>query len=285
MMSITEFVQSPGYKKAMAYVYGFGAAVAIVGALFKIMHFPGAGVMLIAGLGVEALIFALSSFEPPHETPDWSLVYPELIGLDPDEDGVGGHGGHGGHGGGRSKGVNNAVGGGSELSALVSAGAIEQKTIDELSEGVKKLASTTSQMADISGAATATKEYISNVKSASDQLTQFSAVQTSAVELGGKFAENCAKLNNSIASQADQSEQLSKNIGAVNAAYQTQLQGINSQIKSTETLVNGLSSISAEIVASVEGVKEYRAQVANLSKTVGELNSIYGNMLSAVTNR
>jgi gliding motility-associated protein GldL len=140
-------------------------------------------------------------------------------------------------------------------------------------------------MADISGAATATKEYISNVKSASDQLTQFSAVQTSAVELGGKFAENCAKLNNSIASQADQSEQLSKNIGAVNAAYQTQLQGINSQIKSTETLVNGLSSISAEIVASVEGVKEYRAQVANLSKTVGELNSIYGNMLSAVTNR
>lgn len=285
MMSITEFVQSPGYKKAMAYVYGFGAAVAIVGALFKIMHFPGAGVMLIAGLGVEALIFALSSFEPPHETPDWSLVYPELIGLDPDEDGVGGHGGHGGHGGGRSKGVNNAVGGGSELSALVSAGAIEQKTIDELSEGVKKLASTTSQMADISGAATATKEYISNVKSASDQLTQFSAVQSSAVEMGGKFAENCAKLNNSIASQADQSEQLNKNIGAVNAAYQTQLQGINSQIKSTETLVNGLSSISAEIAASVEGVKEYRAQVANLSKTVGELNSIYGNMLSAVTNR
>jgi gliding motility-associated protein GldL len=103
--------------------------------------------------------------------------------------------------------------------------------------------------------------------------------------MGGKFAENCAKLNNSIASQADQSEQLSKNIGAVNAAYQTQLQGINSQIKSTETLVSGLSTISEEIAASVAGVKEYRAQVANLSKTVGELNSIYGNMLSAVTNR
>lgn len=292
-MSITEFVQSPGYKKAMGYVYGFGAAVAIVGALFKIMHFPGAGVMLVAGLGVEAVIFALSAFEPPHETPDWSLVYPELIGLDPEEGGHG-HGGHGGHGGGHGHGghgggsarvANNAVGGGSELSALVSAGAIEQKTIDELSEGVKKLATTTSQMADISSAATATKEYISNVKSASDQLTQFSAVQSSAVEMGGKFAENCAKLNSTIASQADQSEMLSKNIGAVNAAYQTQLQGINSQIKSTETLVNGLSAISDEIAASVEGVKEYRAQVANLSKTVGELNSIYGNMLSAVTNR
>ena len=61
------------------YVYGFGASVAILGSLFKIMHFPGAGVMLVAGLGVEAIIFALSSFEPPHETPDWTLVYPELL--------------------------------------------------------------------------------------------------------------------------------------------------------------------------------------------------------------
>ena len=80
-MTLTELVTSPAYKKFMGYVYGFGAAVAIIGALFKILHLPGASVMLVAGLGVEAIIFALSSFEPPHETPDWSLVYPELAGL------------------------------------------------------------------------------------------------------------------------------------------------------------------------------------------------------------
>ncbi len=296
-MSITELVMSPGYKKFMAYVYGMGAAVAIIGALFKILHLPGASVMLVAGLGVEALIFALSSFEPPHEMPDWTLVYPELIGLDLDEEGAGGGHGHGGHGGGHgAKKAEAAVvapagpapvggGGGSELSALLSAGAIEQKTIDELSEGVKKLASTTSQMADLTDAASATKEYISNVKSATDTLNQFSAAQSSVADAGGRFVESFNKFNTTLDSQSQQSEQLSKNMGAVNAAYETQLKGLNSQIKSTESLVSGLTAISSEIEASVQGVKDYRTQVASLSKTVSDLNSIYGNMLSAVSSR
>lgn len=282
-MSISELVQSPGYKKFMAYVYGMGAAVAILGALFKILHLPGASIMLIAGLGVEALIFALSSFEPPHEMPDWSLVYPELIGLEPETAPTHSHGAHGG--GAAPRATGNVVGGGSELAALVTAGAIEQKTVDQLAEGVKKLANTTQHMADISDAASATKAYISNVRSASDQINQFSAAQSSAAEVGNKFIESCNKLNSTMSSQAQQSEQISKNMDAVNVAYETQLKGLNSQIRSTESLVSGLSTISAEIGASVEGVKEYRTQIANLSKTVGELNNIYGNMLSAVTNR
>lgn len=288
-MTLSEFVVSPAYKKFMGYVYGFGASVAIMGSLFKIMHFPGAGVMLVAGLGVEAIIFALSSFEPPHETPDWTLVYPELLGLDPDEEKGGSSSSHS-HGGAIQGGGN---GGGSELAALVSAGAIEQKTVDQLSEGVKKLATTTAQMADLSDASVATKAYINNVKSASESLNQFSAVQSNVAEVGNKFAskiseegdklaDSCVKLNGAIVSQASQTDKISQNMGAVNAAYEAQLKGINNQIKSTENLASGLSSISEEINASVESVRQYRQQVANLSKTVGELNSIYGNMLSAV---
>ena len=72
--------QSKGYKKFMALAYGLGAAVVILGALFKLMHWPGASVMLIVGLGAEAAIFALSAFEPVHDELDWSLVYPELAG-------------------------------------------------------------------------------------------------------------------------------------------------------------------------------------------------------------
>ena len=72
--------QSRGYKRFMAMSYGLGAAVVILGALFKLMHWPGAGPMLIVGLGAEAIIFALSAFEPLGEDLDWSLVYPELSG-------------------------------------------------------------------------------------------------------------------------------------------------------------------------------------------------------------
>ena len=94
-MTITEFVESPAYKKIMGKVYGFGAAIVLAGALFKIMHYPGAELMLLIGMGTEIIIFALSAFEPPHEMPDWSLVYPELVGLEPKaaHQNVGGGGG------------------------------------------------------------------------------------------------------------------------------------------------------------------------------------------------
>jgi gliding motility-associated protein GldL len=67
-------------KKTMNFAYGMGAAVVIVGALFKLMHWPGASIMLIVGLGTEAFIFGLSAFDPVEDELDWSLVYPELAG-------------------------------------------------------------------------------------------------------------------------------------------------------------------------------------------------------------
>ena len=73
-------------KNGMAKLYGFGAAIVILGALFKLMDWPGAGAMLTIGLSTEAIIFFFSAFEKPHEEPDWSLVYPELAYMkDPDE--------------------------------------------------------------------------------------------------------------------------------------------------------------------------------------------------------
>ena len=66
------------YSTIMPKIYGIGAAVVIIGALFKIEHMEGASLMLILGLSIEAAIFFLSAFEPKHEEPDWSKVYPEL---------------------------------------------------------------------------------------------------------------------------------------------------------------------------------------------------------------
>ena len=65
-------------KKMMNMVTGFGAAIVIVGAMFKIQHWPGATIALIGGLSVEAVLFILGAFEAPHMEIDWSLVYPEL---------------------------------------------------------------------------------------------------------------------------------------------------------------------------------------------------------------
>ena len=70
--------QTKAYKVLMNYVYGWGASAVIIGALFKIMHFPGAGLILTIGMLVEAFIFFLSAFEPALEHYDWSRVFPAL---------------------------------------------------------------------------------------------------------------------------------------------------------------------------------------------------------------
>ena len=72
--------QSKSSKKLMNMAYGLGASIVIIGALFKIMHWPFGNLMLIIGLIYEAIIFAVSAFEPVDDDFDWSFVYPELAG-------------------------------------------------------------------------------------------------------------------------------------------------------------------------------------------------------------
>jgi len=72
-------------KKVMHMVTCFGAATVILGALFKIMHYPGASIMLPMGLIVETFLFIFFGFDIPHEEVDWTLAYPELAGMGHDE--------------------------------------------------------------------------------------------------------------------------------------------------------------------------------------------------------
>ncbi len=272
-MSISEFVESPAYKKVMGKVYGLGAAVVILGALWKILHLPGASIMLIAGLGTEAIIFALSAFEKPHEMPDWGLVYPELHGLEPREKG--------------------GSGGGSELSALVQSGNLDAKDIEKLSTGIKKLSDTSSQLSDLSNATVATDSYIQNMKSAGEAVGQFANQQVSMAQSSEVLANVYATSGNSIkahfetlsANNQAYGEKLgdvTKNLAAINSAYELQLQGVNSQVQASQALTQGLSEITNQFQQSASDAKVYREQVAQLSQSVSELNSIYGNMLSAM---
>ena len=296
-MSISEFVQSPGYKKAMGKVYGLGAAVVILGALWKILHLPGASIMLIAGLGTEAIIFALSAFEPPHEMPDWSLVYPELVGLESEEGEHGSQLSAGAHSGGAGRSHGSIGGGGSELAALVQSGNIDQSTVDELVSGVKKLATTTSQMANLSEASVATQAYLNQMKAAGENVQKLSNLQAAAFETvaqsGTQLAESYHKLGSALASQMNNFEtnnaNLSKqmvsvgqNLSSINSAYELQLNSLTAQIQTTKNLNSHMTVISDQMAASAEGAKVYKDQIAQLSKSVGELNTIYGNMLSAI---
>jgi len=131
----------------MAKLYGWGAAVVILGALFKINHYTGANEMLIVGLGTEALIFFFSAFEPPHVEPDWSLVYPELAGMY-----------HGGEGTKGPKGKTPTQ----ELDGMLEKAKIGPELIQSLGNGLRTLSENAGKMADMSSAAVATNDYTKN---------------------------------------------------------------------------------------------------------------------------
>ena len=78
MSFLNNLVRTKGWKNFMAKLYGWGASVVILGALFKILHLPGANIMLMLGMCTESIIFFFSAFEPTHVEFNWALVYPEL---------------------------------------------------------------------------------------------------------------------------------------------------------------------------------------------------------------
>ena len=188
-------------------------------------------------------------------------------------------------------------GGGSELAALVNSGNLDQTTVDELVAGIKKLASTTSQMADLSDASLATQNYLNHMKAAGENVQKLSNLQASAFETvtqsGSQLAESYNQLGSALNSQmksfetnnADLSKQMAnvgQNLSSINSAYELQLNGLTAQIQTTQNLNTHMAVINDQMAASAEGAKVYKDQISQLSKSVGELNTIYGNMLSAI---
>ena len=158
---------SKGWKSFMAKLYGIGAAIVIVGAMFKIEHWPGASLMLISGLTIEAFIFFFSAFEKVHEEPDWSLVYPELALPDEAKHSLKE----------QNKGKKTAIGGGgnnggsltAQLDNMLAEAKIEPELIASLGEGMKSFSNKAKDLSDIAESAAASSDYASALKGATVQ--------------------------------------------------------------------------------------------------------------------
>jgi len=293
-MSLAELVQSSGWKNFIAKLYGLGASVVIIGALFKIQHWPLAGTMLTIGLLVEAVIFFFSAFEPLHEEIDWSLVYPELAGIP--EDGaeeLGAHSGsHRQHGGG---GVISGGGGGAGSVALAKFDEMLEKAeitpdlFQKLGVGMKKLSDSTSNMNAMGDVSAASAKYASTINTATDSLGKLSEsyVSTSKVinETGSTYknmADSLAVIEVGGKSYQQQLEVLNKNLSALNTVYELQRKGADDHIKETDALYKGVQSLVKDLSDSAGDTKKYREQITKLNDNLSALNNVYGNMLSAM---
>jgi gliding motility-associated protein GldL len=317
-MTIAELTQTHGWKAFMAKLYGWGASVVIIGALFKIMHWPFAGIMLICGLTTEAIIFFFSAFEPVHEELDWTLVYPELAGMtDDDEMEI-------------YKGNIITSRGDVPLEKFENLvqpiPGVDNNTIAKFSEGLEKLNKTATDLGQISEVATATKHFANNFNTASQHLDSFANTYTENSEVlknsaqalsssytknaemigkvgtevfeqvqksGAHLTESYSKLSDSITSYTStigenskayggQLGSMNKNLSELNTLYELQLKGTNEHIKGADKVYKDMDQMLDNLKLSVEETKRYKGELTKLSDSLASLNSIYGNMLSSM---
>lgn len=314
MLNISEIVQGSGWKNFMAKLYGWGAALVILGALFKINHWKGATVMLVVGMLTEVIIFFFSAFEPMHEEVDWTLVYPELAGISEDEDYM------------PDSRRTAATGGGGALDEMLKNADIDPKVLKELGKGLKNLNQTTKNLMDVADAAQATNQFVDNIQAASESVSSMtetygesaSKLSSSVEGLVNTYIQSSEIIDESSKSAAEQFaqasegflnnyknieekiqaniemissgnqtygeklESLNKNISALNSVYELQMQSTNEHLNNSKTLFGELDGILNNLKGSVEETSIYREEIAKLNSNLAALNNVYGNMLSAM---
>jgi gliding motility-associated protein GldL len=271
MSKAVENPWAPGgskWKKMMAKVYGIGGAVVILGALFKITHWPFSTEILTTGLLTEAVIFLLSAFEPIHEDPKWELVYPELAQDEFTEIEEGASSAKNRNRGGSDDPVSQ------QLDAMLKEANIGPELIESLGSGLRSLSTQAQGLSEITDAASATNEYSNSLKVASSKV--------------GELTETYSAASNSLtglvdgqeagATAGEQLQKMTSNLSALNNMYEVQL----TELHNASQLFGGINELVTNLNESVEDTKRYKEEISELSKNLQSLNTVYGNMLSAM---
>jgi gliding motility-associated protein GldL len=262
-------LQSKKGKVFMGYLYGWGAAIVIVGAMFKIQHWPFAGPMLVAGLSIEAVIFFFSAFEPPPEETDWSLVYPQLL---PPE-----HPSYNAQSLGMGQ-QNQSTTVTEHLDKMLEDAKIEPELLASLGLGLRNLSDQTSKLNDISDASVATNDFVSNIKAASGSVSNLADSYVKASEsLTGLTVSNDEGVN-----FGEQLSKISKNLSSLNAVYELQYQSSNENLQASNQLTGGMNELINNLNDSIDDTKKYKESISDLAKNLSALNTVYGNMLNAM---
>lgn len=199
--------QSRSYKKRMNFIYGMGAAVVIIGALFKIQHIElfgiSGGLMLTIGLVVEAGVFAVSAFDAPEEDFDWTKVYPEL-----GKEGISSE---------TKLGADGMLS--QKLDNLLQEAKIDATLMESLSSSMKNFQSAAEGLSAASESVASTNKYNEQVSLAAIQMESLNNLYKSQLENSSKQAELNLEVVENTQKLKDQMESLAKNLSSLNGVY------------------------------------------------------------------
>ena len=299
-MNLGELFKTKRWKTFMGYVYGWGAAVVMVGALFKLEHWKGSSELLTVGLLTEAFIFFLSAFEPPINIPEWDKVYPEL-NEDYELEEV------------KELKTTNKGGG---LETLFGSSELTPELMDRVGKGLAELSNTAKGISDISSATLATDMYVKNLGSASESMNSFAQINNKAnesinssvntlidsysvaanqlTETGKNLSAVYQKSSDVISGELENIgssskqysgnlERLNKNLDSLNSNFENQLKDTQDQFKANQKFNQDLAEMNSILTSSVDELKKYKENAESLNKNLEALNTIYGNMLGAMS--
>ena len=282
-------------KKIVGCVYSLGASVVIVGALFKIMHFEGAGAMLTVGMSIEAILFAIGCLDKPHAEHHWENVFPQLLGYGADPELI--------------KELESrprpTLLGGAEGNASTKPNipALSEKELESLKSGIADLAKTATQLSELGSVANTTNKLNEKLDAAGQAAEQFAqagkAVSEKSVALGETYVQVTADMQKVVADTKAYEAQvanLSTQLTSLNAVYELQIKALQSQVDAykaqsakiadatvqVENLSAGVKSMTEQANEALKNQEAYVAGAKQLANQVADLNKVYGNMLNAL---
>jgi len=267
---MSNFLHSKGFTKLKNAIFGLGASVVIIGALFKLMHWPFASEMLIVGMSVEAFVFAFSAFAPSEPTYYWEKLYPGLDDYNSNEV--------------KALDVSGVATGGSkkslagELDKMMEAAKLDQNLVNRFGENLKNFSENVAKMGSITDATVASNEFANSAKNAASALTNVQSAFTGAAEGMTKLASATGEASK----YHEQVQMAAKNLSALNAVYEMELQDTNNHLKSMNKFIGNLDAALANLETSIADTDKFKAQMSGLASNLEKLNGIYGNMLSAM---
>ena len=205
-------------KTTMNFAYGMGAAIVIIGALFKIQHWPGASIMLIIGLGVEAFIFALSAFDKPDNELDWSLVYPELAGGEAADKKI------------KKEDPKEAQGMLSQkLDAMLKEAKVDGELMTSLGNSIKNFEGAAKAIAPTVESMSATRKYSEELSMAAAQMESLNSLYKVQLESASRNAEANKEIADNASKLKEQMQSMTANIASLNNVYGGMLSAMNNK--------------------------------------------------------
>ncbi|HUQ64773.1 MAG TPA: gliding motility protein GldL [Flavitalea sp.] len=251
---------SKSTERIVNVIVCMGAAIVIFGAWQKITHQALADFFLTAGLITEAIIFVVYAFLPPPGSEMHAIAeaLPKMAGN-----------------------VNTGNPALAKLDKMLEEAEINPTNLSRLSESFQKFGTQVDRIADVTDVVKSTSDYAVKTKEATIALESMKTAYNGATQTIGHFnaaAEGTKHFH-------EQVQVLTKNLGSLNAIYELELQDTNNHLKAMNNFYGHLTAASETMQNSVSDAKKAHEQISKLAGNLSNLNTIYGNMLTAMQGR